>query len=400
MQQSSLLDSHSNDDKWGVIELYKQYTRKFSESPPAFHLATCLQIISSIIGRGRYIVQGEDHYYPNLYTLVVAPSSLFKKTSSIGLLKNFLLRVKLFNGFLGHAGSPEGLFNGIRENGGCVTLYYSEVGMLLAQSATRKWMGDILELLNDLYDCPSYYRKRLASGPQTLNNVYLGILAASQLDSLTRYVREHDLISGFLPRFATVFSDKLMPHMVKRPAPDQKLQDTIVRQLLKIREACREPKAMDLSPSAWDYFIGWGNEKHSQGLVAPPQIQPMYGRLETHALKLAIIIHLARFPGQLEIDLTSIQAACGYATNIILKSYRRLVMEELTFTVDERKQKKVLDIIKAGAGEPVSWRDIANGTRYERKVITVTIQSLVDQGRVEFVKGPRGGKTWKYTGYK
>ena len=124
-----------------------KYTRQFSESPPSFHLATKLQTIACVAGRGRYIVQGEDCIYPNLYTLIVAPSSLFKKTSSINLLKKWLTRLQAMNQFIGQIGSPEGLFGALKENGGAAVAFYSEAGLLLAQASSKKWMGDILELL-------------------------------------------------------------------------------------------------------------------------------------------------------------------------------------------------------------------------------------------------------------
>ena len=252
MQQTSLLDSRNDD--FEAIQRYMTYTRKFSESPPAFHLATYFQTIACLVGRNRYIVQGEDLYYPNLYSLVVAPSSLHKKSSAIKLLQKWLNRLQAMKNYMGQIGSPEGLFAALQENGGSAVSFYSEAGQLLAQASSRKWMGDILEMLNDLYDCPDHYRKRLTSGAKEAKNVCFNLIGASQLDSLTKHVRESDLLSGFLPRFAVVFDDKLQPHLVRRPAPDIKLQNKIVSHLNEIRKACQEPKQMDLNANAWEYF--------------------------------------------------------------------------------------------------------------------------------------------------
>lgn len=176
MRQTSLLDSHNDD--FEAIQTYMNYTRKFSESPPAFHLATYFQTIACIVGRNRYIVQGEDNIYPNLFTLVVAPSSLHKKTSAIKLLQKWLNRLQAMKGFMGQIGSPEGLFAALQENGGSAVCFYSEAGQLLAQAVSKKYMGDILEMLNDLYDCPDFYRKRLSSGPKTANNVCFNLIGA------------------------------------------------------------------------------------------------------------------------------------------------------------------------------------------------------------------------------
>lgn len=393
MRQTSLLDSQSDD--FEAIQRYKTYTRGFSESPPAFHLATYFATIACLVGRSRHIVQGEDNVYPNFYTLIVAPSSLHKKTSAIKLLPTWLQRLKAMKGFIGQVGSPEGLFAAFEENHGLAIAYYSEAGQLLAQASSRKWMGDILEMLNDLYDCPDHYRKRLTGGLRQANNVCFNLIGASQLDSLTKHVRESDLLSGFLPRFTIVFDDKLQPHMVRRPAPDMKLQNKILCYLNEIRKACQEAKAMDLNQDAWKYFENWGHEKYGQAIEAPPQIQPMYGRLEAHALKLAIIIHLSRHPQGTEIDLTSTMAACDYA-GFILRGYRRLVLEELTFTVNEKKLKRIEKLI-LDRGE-ISHRDVLSATRYRSDELQKLLQTLVEMGRIEAGKGSKGGKIWRWTG--
>jgi hypothetical protein len=392
MKQDSWLDSQNDD--FEAIQIYMTYTRKFSESPPAFHLATYFQTIACIVGRNRYIIQGEDNIYPNIYSLIVAPSSLHKKTSAIKLLPKWLNRLQAMKGFMGQIGSPEGLFSALQDNMGSAVSFYSEAGQLLAQASSRKYMGDILEMLNDLYDCPDFYRKRLSSGPKTANNVCFNLIGASQLDSLTKHVRESDLLSGFLPRFAVVFDDKLQTHMVRRPSPDLKLQNKILGHLNEIRKACQESEPMDLTRDAWDYFESWGNDKYTQAVVAPPQIQPMYGRLEAHALKFCIIIHLSRYPKEAEIDTTSTMAACDYA-NFVLRSYRRLVLEELTFTVNEQKLKRVTDLIK-NHGE-IAHREVCNFTRYRKRELDELLQSLVEMGKVKAGKGPKGGKVWRWT---
>lgn len=393
MKQSSLINCFN--DNFEAMKTYLQYTKEFSESPPEFHLATYFQTVACIIGRMRYIIQGEDKIYPNLYTLAVAPSSLFKKTSSIGLVKKWLQRLKIMGIYIGQIGSPEGLFAALQENGGKVLSFYSEAGLLLSQAASKRYMGDILELLNDLYDCPDYYRKRLTSGTQEAKNICMNLIGASQLDSLTKYVKESDLLSGFLPRFQVVYASDLGEHMVKRPEPNKQLQNKILYRFNDIRKACSKESPMDLTPEAWEYFEDWGHDKYQQALIAPPTIQPMYGRLESHALKMAIIIHLSRYPEETEIDLKSIVAGCDQANHII-NSYRHLIVEELAFTIDQHKLKKIETIIKQRKIAPN--RDVANYTKYRTRDLDELLKTLVVMGKIECITGERGGKSWKWIG--
>jgi len=396
MQQASLPNSLTCEggDDFELISSYLQYTREFSESPPKFHMFTLFATVAAIVGRGRYIVQGEDTIYPNVYLLVVALSSLFKKTSAISLLKKWLSRLQcLADRFIGQIGSPEGLFGAFRDNGGLAVAFYSELGLLLSQTAGKKYMGETLEMINDLYDCPDFYNKRLAGGLHRAEKVCFNLVGASQLDSLTKYVRESDLLSGFLPRFAVVFSDELQPHIVRRPPPNPPLQAKILKGLNAIRLASKSPEVMELTPEAWKAFEAWAMAHHGDALIAPPQLKPMYGRLESHALKFSIIINLTRDPESLDIDQVSTQAACSCA-DFCLNGYRRLVMEELTFTANERQLKRVSDVVK-GAGE-ISYRDLTRYTKFKARDLEEFTKMLRVMGKIEICTGPRGGKIYKW----
>lgn len=392
MKQLELLGG-SLSNEFPLIKDYCEYTAKFSESPQVFHLFTLFSTVACLIGRNRWCQQGEDTIFPNLYVLIVAPSSLFMKSSCTGLMRKWLNRLQHMDGWIGHVGSPEGLFNALQSGKGAIG-YYSELGVLLSQATGKKYMSDILEMLNDLYDSPEYYSKRLSQGLRVAKDVCLNILAASQMDSLSQYVKESALLSGFLPRFAIVFSDQRRPHMVKRPPPDTKLQNSVLGHLARIRKNCNEaPGPMHLTPTAWETFETWAHDQWEGALVAAPQLQPMYGRMESHVLKLATIIELTRCDYSTEIDQISLEAALDMA-EFMAQGYRKLVMEELTFSLNERKLKKVSNIIKA-AGE-ISNRDLTNSLGYVSKELQLLTQTLVDGGKIKAAKGPRGGKAWKW----
>jgi hypothetical protein len=382
-----------------LIQNYLEYTEKISESPPEFHLFTALFTISSLVGRGRYIVQGEDDLYPNQYTLIVAPSSLYKKSSSTAVFRKWLQRVGCMNTmYLGHIGSPEGLFAGLQQNSGHGVCYYSELGLLLAQSGGKTYMSDTLEMLNDLYDCPDYYAKRMAQELRQASTVFFNLLAASQMDSLTRYIKESTLLSGFLPRFTVVYSENLRPHKTWREPPDGNLQRKIGDQFKDIWKGTKAEESchMDLAPEAKKVYEQWAHERHAEALVAPPQIQPMYGRIESHCLTFAMILSLAHSVKTKTIGEGSVRAAIS-CSEFVLNSYRKLVMEELTFTNDDRKLKRVHDVIKKYDG-PISYRDVLSITGYHTKVVDEVLKTLIASGKIRYVPGPKGGKNYENIG--
>jgi hypothetical protein len=379
----------------GLFSTYIEYIRPFSESPLVFHIFTLAHTMSCIIGRSLWLIQGEDRIFANLYTLIVAPSSLYKKTSTSKLCHKWLSRLGAMATYLGQIGSPEGLFKGLLENKGTGHLFYSEMGLLLAQSR-KKYMVEVLETLNDLFDCPPKYCRRVAAQLFEIQDVYLTLLAASQADSLTRYVRDSDLLSGFLPRFTVVYSEDLQPHIVRRPEPDMDLQEEILSNLRAILDACtQKPRQLYLTDEAWESFEGWAHKQHQHALSAPPKLQPMLGRIETHCLKYAIILQMATDPMSNMIADLAIHTAMEWA-EFIVESYRRLVMHELTFTEQDRKVKRVADLIR-NAGT-ISKRDIANATGYKAADLEGIAATLETAGRIKRGKGPRGGAKYEWIG--
>ncbi len=96
-----------------------------------------------------------------------------------------------------------------------------------------------------------------------------------------------------------------------------------------------------------------------------------------------------------EIPLSCVEAAIGCA-EYVLASYRKLVLEELTFTTDDRKLKRVADVIKAKAR--ASRKDLTIATRMKEKELNECIKTLTTMGAIKYDKGPKGGDGWVWIG--
>jgi hypothetical protein len=75
--------------------------------------------------------------------------------------------------------------------------------------------------------------------------------------------------------------------------------------------------------------------------------------------------------------------------NFVLDSYRRLILEELTFNERDKKVKKVADIIR-NSGR-ASMRDVTIATRYEQRELLEITRTLEVMGKVARDTGERGG---------
>lgn len=369
---------------------YVRYYTEISEAPQIYHLLSGLLVISSIVGRKRYIVQGEQRIYGNLYVLVVAASSLFKKSALLHY-KHWLDKLGLHVLVLGQIGSPEGLSKALANNHGRGILSYPEFGVLLGKSSAS-YMQSILELLSELYDCPEVHRKHLSNRIVEFHDTYLSVMGTSQYYSLGAYMSESALFSGFLPRFLISTSTDLQPHMVRRPKPNADLGHSIHERFAGILAATENPAEMNLSKEGWAEFEKWGHEKYEEAWSVHPLIQPIFGRIESHALKLCLLLGIASDPREEIIPVETVRSALAVA-EVFLWDYQNLT-NGLTYSDYERKLKKVWETISSRKALP--RRELLHATRsIPRRQVDDIIETLRQMGTIKVTKGARGGDIYK-----
>lgn len=350
-----------------VFKNYIEMMEPISEAPLEFHLITLLHTISCILGRNVYIEQGTEKIYPNLYTLVVAESSLYKKTSATKQMGKLLMSLDWNNKYLGSIGSPEGLFTELQRCNGTGYLYYSEIGELLS-SMKKGFMANAMDVLNDFYDCPTIYRKKLKDHEYKIEKICLSLLAATQKHSLQKDLEEQTLLSGFLPRFFICFSNKLGNEVIWREPVNKHKRDAVIGQLKEIRDYMEniensiwipeidennevikryEPEEIKLTvtPEAIQYFEKYCRKLRERRKFKSNNILTMYGRIESLILKLSIISHYANMDFSNIISVNDIKKAFLYVS-FHIRNYQKLVGEELAFNESSKKIIKAIDMLK------------------------------------------------------
>ena len=164
---------------------------------------------------------------------------------------------------------------------------------------------------------------------------------------------------------------------------------------MSLEKAFKKVHELDLTAEAWDLFEVWAENRYKDALDAPSQLQPLYGRIESHALKFAMIFSISEKPESQFVEPENVKAATVCA-DYCLQSYRRLVLEELAFSLNEKKLKKIQDIIKQKG--KASERDIARGTRYLKKELKDLLLTLITAGKIRHEPGPKGGSHYIWMG--
>src|SRR5262245_63461519 len=76
-------DLHKWEAPEGVLRDYDRVWTSTSDAPREYQLACGLATLAAVVENRIYLPFGGDRIYPNLWILVLGPSSFFRKTSSI-----------------------------------------------------------------------------------------------------------------------------------------------------------------------------------------------------------------------------------------------------------------------------------------------------------------------------
>lgn len=235
--------------------LYELYWSTTTDAPREYLIPFGLATIGTIMANHVYLPFGGDRIYPNLWQIILGPSSTSRKSTCVKQTRRTLARLSegqadryLFPDEF----SKEALVTRLSEHAqGLLT--YSEFSGALA-AFNRDYMSGIKELLADLYDSPPKYERLVGQKTITATNVCISMLAASQTDWLLEKLRETDIRGGYMARMT------LWPAFYKRrflalpPEPDGKVGNDLIRWLNDIRKI---EGAIALPSSVRDRYTAW-----------------------------------------------------------------------------------------------------------------------------------------------
>ena len=175
-----------------------------TDAPREYIVPCALVTIATVLSHRVYVPFGGDRVYPNLWVVLLGPSSTFRKTTTVKQVRRTLGRLTegdphglLFPDEF----SKEALVSRLAERAQGLLTYSEFSGALAAMG--RDYMSGTKELLADLYDSPPKYQRTVGNRTITAQNVCIGILAASQTDWLLEKIKESDIRGGFMARICS-----------------------------------------------------------------------------------------------------------------------------------------------------------------------------------------------------
>ena len=349
------------------VDLAKTYIKAMRPTTWAleeYHFVTILQVVSSIIRRKAYVWWGTSQIYTNLYSLVVAPSSMAKKSTAVDEYKKWIEKLNLQKYLIGGIATLEGLADALygsepddpdEKIEGVGFAHEDEFSSLLAILARASYANGLLDKLTGLYGC-GYLAKTTRNKPIYIPKTYLNIIGATTLDSLSRYLNEFALLSGFFPRFLVCYVNHMNEYQ-ERERPDNELMGMVESRLLRMKEfiddmGTNNAKEYKLEENAESFRKTWSKKTFDFAKTQSTNIQTMIGRADTLFFKIALILHF--MDGKYEEKYISHEIArkAVAIVNWNTRNYKNLIegnakknIQALAFDDNKRRQNKLLDLI-------------------------------------------------------
>ncbi len=199
---------------------YLAYAMPTTDSPPWFHIASCLGMAAHIINRKAWLNAGENRLYPLFWIGVVAQSSTERKSSSVNIVRSLLKADQHYHNICVDSSTMDALIEDLgfilssdksaaenelvkikadcrkHDSGtgqftkGTALFHLNEIATLLGNLGKNHNMGGKSQL-TEWFDCPPEFTKRT----KTQGSVYIyrpmvNILGATMADTIEDPERE------------------------------------------------------------------------------------------------------------------------------------------------------------------------------------------------------------------
>ncbi len=306
---------------------YVNFASKASPmSPRSFHEVLGLTLLAASVAR-RVVLPLSKKLYTNLYSLLVAPSTKYRKSTAFDIANQVLDRADLRRLTLPARMTPESLLSeltGRTPNDfgqwdkadqddwqderpfAAQRAWLMEEAASLLDSFKRESKAELLPIVLDLYDCPNVRAvSTIGRGRQTVRRAYLTICGPTTPAALKTHLASPELWSnGLWARFIFVTPDERpqwqfwpdespIPDSLAGPLKALTLDKLPMpkNEILTPAQPPIEPVTAVIPKSVWERWEAYAKALEFEMLDnVPARFHANYGRFATFAIKVAILL--------------------------------------------------------------------------------------------------------------
>ena len=394
------------------IDRYVDYGWSVTDAPRQYHVAGGAIMLSAIMCPHVTLPAQHTKIRPNLWAMILAGTTVTRKSTSMDLAMTTLQEVLAADDFLmGTDGSPEGILTELQQRDGKTSVFHrDEITGFMEGAVKKDYNAGLLQMLTSLYD-GRQEKRTLRSGTIDVKKPRLILWCGGIKSQMQEVLSIEHIRSGFLPRFivvsGTTTSDQLRP--IGPPQdydPSEDIRSQIVEELYGIvdfwqpkptvkkmslgstttqRTVIQGEREMQCTPEAWDRirWLTFDAVKFGENTTSPDVYTPMYIRLSNSIIKIAMLLAGAR--KSLTITKDDVCQAIRLS-DVFLDSatdFARGVEQAPDINPWEKKADKILEYIKKEHPKPVSRSAVMRTFHVRAKDVADVETTLVQRGQIK-----------------
>ncbi|HNB55150.1 MAG TPA: DUF3987 domain-containing protein, partial [Anaerolineales bacterium] len=417
-------------------------------SAASFHEALGLTLIATAVARRVALAVSSKMIFTNLYVLIVALSTLYRKTTSYDVSRGVLRAAGLKHLLLPGRMSPESMLTELAGTkppnfDGWDSESKADWRAERVFSAQRTWLMDeasslfhsfeqkhtlgLLPIVLDLFECPADPPplSTISRGRQTIRNAYINICGPTTPSEISKYLKSGDHWgNGMWARFIFVTPNTpprwtFWPEKMGVPLSLSQNLRTLALEKLPLPQEDKlnaeriippEILSVEMEHGVWDRWEAYAYALENEllrGDQVPDRLYPNYGRFATIAIKVATLLATADWSmedGQSQVPTLTNRhwARAQLLTESWRENLHRLYDAPAPMDEEEDLETRVLRTL-TNTNVLLSERELARQihmTRQsDRETLTRILQRMAEDGLIESVERPanrgRKGKCWQ-----
>lgn len=366
------------------LDRYVEIASASTDAPIDFHRFIGYAVAGIALGRNVYFPFGVNNIYPNFYMAIIAPSSVYRKSTVLAIGQRVLGRWRKHR-ILPAEFSQEKLLDILEQQPEGAFFFY-EFKTLLGL-LKRDYMQGVKAFLTEMFDCPPFYERATKSRTVHIENPCMSIISATTMSWFLDMIKQGDMEGGFLTRFIFV------PTMSKGKAmsiPPELDDNGINKLVVFLEDLTRVSGKMTFSDEGFKIYDRWYKsrigqlDKEKNGLFVSAM-----SRMAITAIKFALL-NAVIYDKSTIIDKPHIEQALQ-TVNWLSKQTESIIKDEMSETVLGKHMKKMLKYLREHGGE-VNSRDLLRNTDINSRMLNDILETMQEREEIDvkYIKNERG----------
>lgn len=388
------------------VEDYISWAKGVGDAAEAYHQAGAFTTLSGLLAGTVQLPTSFGPIIPNLWFLLLADTTLTRKSTALELAIEMLLDVEP-NAILATDGSIEGLFSALSTRPGQPSVFLrDEFSGLLEMMGRKDYYSGMSETLTKLYD-GKYQKRQLRREVIEVRDPILLLFAGGIKTKILQLLDDTHVTSGFLPRFILITAKSNLSKLQPLGPPSERItagREDLVRRLVAIkamyqreieikagsaRITVKDRPEVSLTPGAWELYNVMEMKMLESGLRSMTQdmLTPTMDRLAKSGLKAAILISASRMKSE-RVVVTEGDILKAFQYVIGWREYAMEVIANVGLTKQERYIENIYGAIKRNPG--VQRSTLMRNYHMTKRDADATFDTLEQRGLINRVKAGGG----------